>query len=222
MPTPSRILAALLVSGVLLPAAGCASTKIWAKETLLGQQKREQLVSSVEAARDQQEEAKETFSSALDELLAISEGAGATAELESQYRKIESAFKKSESKAGAVNARIEAVERVAGALFKEWGNELEQYSSADLRRASERQLEGTREQYNQLLAAMKQAASKMDPVLAALKDQTLFLKHNLNAQAIASLRTDLQSISVDVASLIEEMEEAIAEADTFINAIRKD
>jgi hypothetical protein len=28
-----------------------------------------------------------------------------------------------------------------------------------------------------------------DPVLVALKDNVLFLKHNLNAQAIASLKT---------------------------------
>lgn len=219
-PAPIAALAACLL--LVVPAGGCASTKIWAKEAILGQEKREQLVNSVEAARDQQQEAKETFASALDELLAISEGSGQTADLEAQYRKIESAYSKSVSRAESVRTRIAGVERVATALFKEWSNELDEYSSTELRRASERQLEATRGQYDQLLAAMKQAAGKMDPVLAALKDQTLFLKHNLNAQAIASLQADLESISVDVASLIREMEEAIAEADTFINALRQD
>ena len=49
----------------------------------------------------------------------------------------------------------------------------------------------------------------------------LFLKHNLNAQAIASLQSELVSVEADVASLIKEMETSIAEADVFIQSIAK-
>jgi DNA repair exonuclease SbcCD ATPase subunit len=218
MKTASALALSLVLAA--LGMGGCASTKIWAKETLLGQEKRDQLVKSVESARNQQNEAKETFASALDELLSISSGSASTKELEAQYRRVESAYTRSESKAKAVRTRIESVERVAGSLFKEWGAELDQYASEELRAASSEQLEATQAQYGELLGAMKAAASKMDPVLAAFKDQTLFLKHNLNAQAIASLKTDLEEIRVDVQSLIREMESAIAEADAFISSVR--
>ena len=53
-------------------------------------------------------------------------------------------------------------------------------------------------------------------VLAAFRDQVLFLKHNLNAQAIASLETELASVRTDVSSLLKAMEVSIAEANAFI------
>jgi hypothetical protein len=57
-------------------------------------------------------------------------------------------------------------------------------------------------------------------VLDAFRDQVLFLKHNLNARAIASLRNELTTIEDDVAVLVAEMEQAIAESDAFISEMR--
>jgi hypothetical protein len=69
---------------------------------------------------------------------------------------------------------------------------------------------------------MKRAETKMDPVLAKFKDQVLFLKHNLNAQAIASLKSELVSVEGNIASLIKEMETSIKEADSFIASMAKE
>jgi len=41
---------------------------------------------------------------------------------------------------------------------------------------------------------------KMGPVLTAFHDQVLYLKHNLNAQAIASLQSELVSVEGNIAS----------------------
>lgn len=176
-------LAVVSASLVLLaaPLAGCSSATIWAREAVLGEEKREQLVSNVEKAREEQQEAKETFATALDELLAISSGSGARDTLEAQYRTIEASYDKSETKAKAVNDRIKTIDRVAGKLFNEWESELDDYESDSLRGQSEVQLAATKQKYEQLIAAMRRAASRMDPVLSAFKDQTLFLKHNINA-----------------------------------------
>ncbi|MEO0630111.1 MAG: DUF2959 family protein, partial [Planctomycetota bacterium] len=134
--------------------------------------------------------------------------------------RIAGGFNRSETKAKAVNDRIAAIDRVAKSLFSEWESELDDYESESFRGQSEVQLAATKQKYEQLIGAMRRAAARMDPVLAAFRDQKLFLKHNLNAQAIASLETDLEEIRVDVSSLIEDMEAAIAEADTFIESIR--
>jgi hypothetical protein len=56
----------------------------------------------------------------------------------------------------------------------------------------------------------------MEPVLSVFRDHVLFLKHNLNAQAIASLRGDLAEVEADVGALIREMEAAIAESEAFL------
>ncbi len=105
---------------------------------------------------------------------------------------------------------------MAEALFDEWAAGLRQYRSASLRRESQTKIEPTRCQYNQLIAAMTQAETKIDPVLDAFRDQDLHLEHNLNAQAIASLPNELDAIETAIGGLIRDMEKSIAEADKFL------
>lgn len=184
-----------------------------------GVHKRDIMVDRVEKARDSQEEAKEQFKSALEEFSSVLSFKGG--DLEEKYNKLNDEYEKSEEKASDVKKRIDAVEDVSEALFDEWEEELEQYSSQSLRRSSETKLRKTQKQYKQLISAMKRAEKKIAPVLSAFRDQVLFLKHNLNAQAIASLQSELVSVEANVAALIKEMEASIAEADIFIKTIAK-
>ena len=59
----------------------------------------------------------------------------------------------------------------------------------------------------------------MQPVLAAFQDQVLFLKHNLNAHAIAALRHEFVEMGVDISRLIEIMEKTIREAGSFVSVL---
>ena len=204
----------IVIAVALIAIAGCQKAYYGTMEKL-GYAKREILVDRVEDARDAQTEAKEQFSSALEQFTEVVGFTGG--DLEDKYEKLKDQFDDSESKAKAVSKRIDDVESVAKALFNEWEDELEAYTSDELRRASERKLKDTNSKYEKLIAAMKRAESKIDPVLNAFRDQVLFLKHNLNAQAIASLQDEVVSVSADVSSLIKEMEASIAEADEFIS-----
>ncbi len=204
---------------ILLFLLGCETTYYKTMEKL-GYHKRDLMVERVEEARDAQKEAKEQFESALEKFSSVLKFEGG--ELEEKYEKLKAEYEKSESKAQAVRDRIEAVEDVAEDLFDEWQDELNQYTNQSLRQRSERKLKQTRRQYSQLIRTMKRVEKKIDPVLSAFRDQVLYLKHNLNARAIASLRTELVSVEADVASLIKEMEVSITEANTFIKAIEKE
>ena len=211
----AALIAAQLIA-VLLLSASCQSVYYQTMEKF-GYQKREILVDRVEEARDAQEEAKEQFQSALEEFSAVVNFRGG--ELERKYEKLNAEFKDCESRANGVRNRISSVENVARALFDEWESELKQYSNDNLRRDSKRKLVQTRKRYAQLIGAMKRAEAKMDPVLSAFQDQVLYLKHNLNAKAIASLHDELVSVEADIEALIKEMETSIAEADSFIKAM---
>ena len=70
-----------------------------------------------------------------------------------------------------------------------------------------------------MLAALKKAEGSMNPVLVQFKDHVLYLKHNLNAQAIASLKGEGANIQDDIAKLIAEMNRSIAQADEFVKAL---
>ncbi len=199
--------------------SGCQTAYYGAMEKL-GYHKRDILVSDVQKARDSQEEAKEQFKSAFEQFSTVLNFKGGA--LKEKYEKLNAEYQRSDSKAQAVHDRIDSVESVSEALFDEWEVELGQYSKVSLKRASQQTLDQTRKQYSQLIKAMKRAEKKMGPVLAAFKDQVLFLKHNLNAQAIASLKQELVSVEGDISSLIKEMEASIKEADSFINAMGQD
>ncbi|MCU0293231.1 MAG: DUF2959 domain-containing protein, partial [Thermoanaerobaculaceae bacterium] len=164
--------------------------------------------------RDAQKAAQTQFRDALDQFKAVVGYDGG--ELETMYESLRSESEASAKRAQDVRDRIGAVRDVADALFKEWEDELGQYSDADLRRKSQRQLTQTRGRYSRLVATMDKAAARMGPVLAVLHDRVLFLKHNLNASALGSLEGTSKSLQKDVDALIEDMQAAVAEADRFI------
>ena len=180
----------------------------------MGIHKRDILVDRVEKARDSQLEAKKEFASALERFASVVNYDGG--DLEEKYKQLKDELENLEARAQEVHDRIEAVEDVAEALFDEWEQELNQYNSPRLRQASEQKLRETKRRYKQLIRAMKRAEAKIDPVLLPLRDEVLFLKHNLNARAISSLKGELSRIQMDVSVLVKDMERAIKEADAFI------
>jgi len=206
----------LFLFAVFFLSVGCQKAYYDTMEKF-GVHKRDIMVDRVEEARDSQEEAKEQFQSALEQFSTVLNFKGG--KLEDKYKTLQAEYDTSEAKADDVKKRIDAVEDVSEALFNEWDNELDQYSNASLRRDSERKMVKTRRQYDQLITAMRKAEAKIDPVLRAFRDQVLYLKHNLNAQAIASLQSELVGVESDIAALIQEMEKSIGEANSFIKTM---
>ncbi|MGC3975709.1 MAG: DUF2959 domain-containing protein [Nitrospira sp.] len=204
---------------VSLTGSGC-QTAYYETMEKLGYHKRDLMVSDVKKARDAQQDAKEQFKSALDRFTKTLNIQGG--ELQDKYEVLNDEYQQSEKRAQAVRSRIASVEDVSDALFTEWEGELKQYSNTSLRQKSQKQLTQTRTQYGQLIKAMKRAEAKMDPVLAKLKDHVLFLKHNLNAQAIASLKSELTTVEGNIDSLIKDLNASIHEADTFIASMEKE
>lgn len=212
----SPLLIALIYALLLLNISACSKTYYGALEKV-GIHKRDILVDRVDAAKQSQEDAREQFKSALEEFTAVVNFDGG--DLEGTYKKLYRELEKSEQRADEVKTRIDKVEDVSVALFKEWEQELDQYESQNLRNKSEQQLKDTKQRYAQLIQAMRKAESRIDPVLKPFRDQVLFLKHNLNAKAVASLRGELVQVESDTDKLIKELEKSIAEADRFIEEI---
>jgi hypothetical protein len=209
----------LFVAVLSLTLVGCQSAYYGTMEKL-GVHKRDILVDRVEEAKESQEEAKEQFADALQEFLSVSEFKGS--DLRDVYDNLAGALNESEMKAEAVRGRIDSIESVAEKLFEEWEAELEQYSNESLRRSSRSQLSSTRTRYDRLIVVMNRAESRMEPVLSAFRDQVLFLKHNLNAQALASLEETSMELQDEIGVLIAQMEKSIGEANSFIESMRSE
>ena len=209
----------ILSSFLVVTLAGCQSMYYGAMEKA-GVHKRDIMIDRVESAQEAQTDAKEQFESALEQYQSIIKIEDQ--DLVERYEKLNGEYEDSKAAAEAVSERINSVEDVSDALFDEWEDEIELYSSANLKRQSEAKLSQTKKQYKQLIKAMRSAEARMDPVLQVFQDQVLFLKHNLNARAIDSLQGELGNVNTEVAELIKEMEKSIAESKAFISSLKNE
>ncbi len=180
----------------------------------IGEHKRTIVVYQVEQACVSLQETRDEFEDALwrfKNLIAVNESS-----LEHRYHLLNRQYQFCRVKSDAVTSRIMAIEEVSEALFAEWEKELGEYSNRSLRNNSKQQLKTARQNYARLVKTMHKAESKIQPVLAAFKDQVLYLKHNLNARAIAALQHEFVEIGIDISQLILAMEQTIAEASQFV------
>ena len=208
-------LASLTVLVLLTNGCKSAYYNTWEK---LGWDKRHILVDRVQDAKTDQEAAKEQFKTTLERFQELTNFHGG--ELEVKYRKFSRDFEDCKDRADALSERVSSVNTVATDLFAEWREELNSYEDSKLRRSSEDQLRQTEERYAQLFKAMTKSEQSMKPVLSAFNDQVLFLKHNLNSQAISSLQGTASEIEANVGALIKQMEASIDEANAFISQMK--
>ncbi|MDT3337738.1 DUF2959 domain-containing protein [Shewanella sp. SP1S1-7] len=212
-----RLITSGLIAACLL-LSGCQSAYYGAMEKV-GYHKRDIMVDRVKDAKESQEDAQKEFSSALEEMQALLNHDGGN--LEKAYNKAKDEYESAQSAADNVSNRIKKVEDVAEALFDEWQDEIGEISKASLRRNSEAKLKETRRAYGQLIKSMHRAESKMPPILTAMKDNMLYLKHNLNAQAIGAIKGEFASLQTDISGLIKEMNKSINESNKFIESLEK-
>ncbi|WP_341218972.1 DUF2959 domain-containing protein [uncultured Pseudoalteromonas sp.] len=206
------------ILALTLALSGCQSAYYSAMEKV-GVHKRDILIDRVEETKESQEESQEEFQSALERLTTLINFDGG--ELQDAYNQLNDDYESSLKAAGDVTTNINKVEDVAEALFDEWSDELEQYKSASLKRESSKKLNATKRQFDQLLRSMRSAESKMEPVLSSLKDNVLYLKHNLNAQAVAAIKGEFTNLKRDIQILMNDMNKSIADSNKFIEQMNK-
>lgn len=183
-----------------------------------GYEKRDLLKKRVVAARDEQKEAGQEFKDAMTRLKEISGFEGG--QLEKAYNGLKADYTDCQSRAEAVRKRIKDMDSVASDLFAEWEGEIRQIQSPTLQSSSREQLRTTRERFQSVQSALKNAEKSMSPVLAQFQDYVLALKHSLNAQAVASLKGEAANIQTEITRLIEQMNQSIAKADEFVKTLQ--
>lgn len=214
----NRLFALFLFLGIGF-LSGC-ETAYYNTMEKVGVHKRDILIDRIESTQEAQKEAQEEFVSALEHLRSINDFDGG--DLEKFYNKLNDRFEDSEAAAKEIVERIEKVDSVADALFSEWKDEIELYTSSKLKRESQSKLNATKKRFRSLMSSLDRSRQAMTPVLNSLRDNTLYLKHNLNARAITSLKGELKSIDADITKLIKNMESSIKESDMFIDGLRGD
>jgi ElaB/YqjD/DUF883 family membrane-anchored ribosome-binding protein len=209
----SRTVVTVLTLAALFLMTGCQSVYYAAWEKL-GKEKRHLLKDQVKEVRSEQQEASEEFKDVLSRIKELYGFEGG--DLEEFYEDLKSDYEDSLERSEKVSERIDEVEEIAEDLFKEWEREIEEIDNAKFKSQSRASLQETRRRYERLHRSMIQAEQSMEPVLNKLEDYVLYLKHNLNAQAIGTIRQEVADIEVEVSSLIRDINRSIREADEFL------
>ena len=215
---PAQIVKTLITLTVITLLQAC-SNAYYAGMEKFGVYKRDILIDRIEEAQDAQQEGQQQFKDALEQFKSVVSFDGG--DLEKLYERMNDEYEDAESAAEEISARIDSVDKVAEDLFDEWRSELEQYTNPSFKRDISAKLKDTERRYKKLLAAMRRAEKSIKPVLDTLRDNKLYLKHNLNARAISSLKSELGSINNNVNQLIGNMERAIEESDSFIQQLKQ-
>jgi len=214
---PSFFLHLPFFTAVIALLFGCGNPYYSAMEKV-GVHKRDIMVDRVEGASNAQADAQEQFSSALEQfgsVVALEE-----TDLKKAYDKLNDEYEDCVTIAEKVSDKIDSVESVADALFDEWKDEIKLYENKDLARSSKEQLDATKVRYQEMIGHMREAENSMEPVLRLFMDNVLFLKHNLNAQAIGSLQQEFGGLESEISKLIERMNASIESSNAFIAAMQ--
>jgi hypothetical protein len=207
-----------MVAMALILGTGCQTTYYKTME-MFGKEKRDLLKNRVQEARDEQQKTAEQFKDALTRLRELYGSQGT--DLEKMYDRLKTEYDAAETRAGAVKTRIDKMETVGRDLFKEWEGEIVQMESATLKADSRNKLRETQTKFDALASAMRRAEASLQPVLKQFRDQTLYLKHNLNAQALGTLKNEANDIEREVQRLLSDMNNSIKQADDFIKGLKQ-
>jgi outer membrane murein-binding lipoprotein Lpp len=200
----------------LLLLAGCTRTYYKAMATL-GKEKRDILVSRVKDSKKEQQQAKEQIKTTMESFQALTGFQGG--QLEKNYKKLNSEYEKADDTAKKLHDRIDSIDKVSNDLFKEWQKEIDGMDNRKLKQQSANMLRQSRLQEAGYLKSMRLTEARMSPVISAFHDQVIFLKHNLNARAIGSLKGTSAKISTDVDVLLTSLDGSMAQADALIQSL---
>jgi excinuclease UvrABC nuclease subunit len=200
-----------------LVSLGSCTQLYYKAQEKIGNEKRDILVDRIKKGREDQEKAKEQYKSTLEAFQAATGFAGG--KTEEVYKKLKKEYDAAAERTKKVSDRIASIEQVSGDMFAEWERELAGMNNGELKNKSTILLKKTRRRYGELIVRMRAVEAKAKPVVKAFEDQVLYIKHNLNAEAISSLKVNVGKMDAEVKKLVVDIEASTREADAFIASL---
>ncbi len=201
---------------VALLFAGCKSTYYKAMRTL-GKEKRDILVARIKDAKKDQDQTKQKLQTTMESFQALTGFKGGS--LEKSYNRLNSDYESASSQADKLHDKVQSIDQVSNDLFKEWQSEINAMDNGKLKSQDTVMLRNAKARQATYMRAMRRTEDQITPVLKAFHDQVLFLKHNLNARAIGSLKNTSAGLQNDVADLVQSIDASSQEADKLISSL---
>jgi len=195
---------------------GCESAYYKAMRTL-GKEKRDILVQRIKDAKNDQDQTRQKLQTTMESFQALTGFQGGS--LEKSYQRLNSDYESASSQAAKLHDKIQSIDQVSNDLFKEWQGEISAMDNGKLKSQDTIMLRNAKTRQATYMRAMRRTEDQITPVFKAFHDQVLFLKHNLNARAIGSLKNTSAGLQSDVAGLVQSIDASSQEADKLISSL---
>ena len=136
------------------------------------------------------------------------------------YKKLQGEMETTEKRRADVLRADDEMKTDADIVFKSWADSTGAIASPDLKKRSEERLAKTKERCAQIQAAGHRVGEAYLPFMSTLKDQVTYLGHDLNAEAVASLKKDAAKVNAQAQEVTKRVDEAVATINASIGALR--
>lgn len=203
----TKALAAILPLTLI---TGCATTN-----GADGPAKVEGLVGWVERVYVETELAKESAHLALETLKTIA-ASDFDGEAVAAYEQLMTSIKRSEDQARKVRSNVASMRSAARPVFMQWTEDLEDFSSPEMRRRSLTRLVNTRGQYDAVVVAIEPAQAAFDAFNKSLRDHALFLGHDFNPTAVAEIQDLVKDLAITITDLDTRFDACLVAAQAYV------
>jgi hypothetical protein len=100
-----------------------------------------------------------------------------------------------EKKVADLGPRVDEMKAGALSYFDAWKAATAAITDPDLRKRAEKRLADSQARYDDIAAAGRDARSRFDSLMTEIRDQSVFLGHDLNPSAISSLKPDAAKLN---------------------------
>lgn len=124
----------------------------------------------------------------------------------------------SEQQGEVLAKSVEPMQRAADELFHRWTKDLENFGNTRMRTRSQSRLDETRTRYQSILGATQAAQIALDAYNNDLKDHALFLRHDLNATSVETIRGDVRLLNEQIQDLDKRFDATTAAARAYVES----
>jgi uncharacterized coiled-coil DUF342 family protein len=173
--------------------------------------KAEDLVKETTSAREQIGKTLDTYNSIF---------ASDTKDVKKAYKGVEGEMENTEKKREDVRKKLDETKLEADAYFTSWKESLQQIGNPDLRKKSETRMGETRAKFDGILGTIGEARAAYEPFITNMKDQWVYLGHDLNPSGISSLKPERDKLNVTAKELFGKIDASTKKATEYINSVR--
>jgi hypothetical protein len=136
------------------------------------------------------------------------------------YKSVQKEMDNTEKRRMKITEEAAKMKSEADTLFAQWAESAAAIENPDLRKRSEDRLEATKASYAEIEAVGQKAADLYPPFMKDLQDQITYLGHDLNAEAVASLKPEVAKLNEKAQALVRSLDDTIGTANQKISALR--